>query len=299
MLTVFKMARSIRIFGTFLLLCGLAATAQQPRMRTGISSNDAQNNATTAPKPAVNPAPLPQVNGAPAANNSQQKPNPAVVQTAPVVPPPQPVQQVQVPLRPEQMPPVPPKVVFQNGLLSVEATNSTLGDVLNGIRTKAGIQIEGIQGAQDRVAAKLGPAPAQVVLTSLLQGSHFDYMILARPDRPNIVQRVILTPASGSGLASNASNGVQPRIPTVLNQGDPDADEAEEANVPQPVPQIQPLPQQPQQQPQPVPQPGAALQGNKTPEQVLEELKQLHQQQQQQNQQVPQQTAPLKPRIPQ
>ena len=215
-----------------------------------------------------------------------------------MVPPPQPVQQVQVPLRPEQMPPVPPKVVFQNGLLSVEATNSTLGDVLNGIRTKAGIQIEGIQGAQDRVAAKLGPAPAQVVLTSLLQGSHFDYMILARPDRPNIVQRVILTPASGSGLASNASNGVQPRIPTVLNQGDPDADEAEEANVPQPVPQIQQL--QPQQQPQPAQQSGTAVQGNgsKTPEQVLEELNRL-QKQQQQNQQNPQQTAPLKPRIPQ
>jgi len=149
------------------------------------------------------------------------------------------------------------------------------------------------------VAAKLGPAPAQVVLTSLLQGSHFDYMILARPDRPNIVQRVILTPASGSGLASNAS-GVQPRIPTVLNQGDPDADEAEEANVPQPVPQIQQLQPQPQQQPQPAQQSGTAVQGNgsKTPEQVLEELNRL-QKQQQQNQQNPQQTAPLKPRIPQ
>src|SRR5205085_8463106 len=156
-----------------------------------------------------------------AGNNIQPKPNPAVVQTAPVVPQPQPVQQVQVPLRPEQMPPVPPKVVYQNGLLSVEATNSTLGDVLNGIRAKAGIQIEGIQGAQDRVAAKLGPAPAQVVLTSLLQGSHFDYMILARPDRPNIVQRVILTPASGSGLASNASTGVHPRTPTAALLANP------------------------------------------------------------------------------
>ncbi len=293
MLTAFKMLRSNRIFGIFLLLCGLAATAQQARMRTGVSSNDA----ATAPKKTVNPAQLPQVNATPPANNSQPKPSPAVVPTAPMVPQPQPVQQAQAPLRPEQMPPVPPTVVYQNGLLSVEATNSTLGDVLNGIRTKAGIQIEGIQGAQDRVAAKLGPAPAQVVLTSLLQGSHFDYMILARPDRPNIVQRVILTPASGSGLSANA-NGLQPRSTMVLNQGDPDNDEAEEANIPQPVPQIQQLPPPPQ--PQPAQRTGAAVQGNspKTPEQVLEELKQL-QQQQQQNQQVPQQTAPLKPRIPQ
>lgn len=298
MLATFKMVRSA-FFVTFLLLCGLAATAQQARMRTGTSSNNAQNNTTTAPKNTVNPAQLPQTIGAPPGNNTQPKPNPAVATTPAVAPQPQPVQQVQPPLRPEQMPPVPPKVVYQNGLLSVEATNSTLSDVLNGIRTKAGIQIEGIQGAQDRVAAKLGPAPAQVVLTNLLQGSHFDYMILARPDRPNIVQRVILTPASGSGLSSNASNGVQPRHAMVLNQGDPDSDEAEEANVPQPAPQIQQLPPQPLQ-PQPAQQAGTAVQGNspKTPEQVLEELKQL-QQQQQQNQQNPQQIAPLKPRIPQ
>ncbi len=297
MLSIFEMARSIRIFGTILLLCGMAAPVQQARMRTGTSSNAAQNSAATAPKNTINPAQLPQTIGTPAANNTQQKPSPAVVPTAPVVPQPQPIQQqVQVPLRPEQMPPVPPTVVYQNGLLSIEATNSTLSDVLNGIRAKAGIQIEGIQGAQDRVAAKLGPAPAQVVLTSLLQGSRFDYMILAVPNRPDTVQRVILTPASGSGLTSNASNGVQPRNPMVLNQGDPDSDEAEEANVPQPIPQQVPVPQQRQ----PIQQPGTAVQANspKTPEQVLEELKQL-QQQQQQNQQVPQQTAPLKPRIPQ
>lgn len=292
MVSAYNTTRLVSFLGTFLLLCGLAGTAQQARMRAGVSSNNAQNNAAPTPNKTVSPAQLPQMN--PAGSSPQTKPNPAVVQAPAVTPQPQPVQQVQPPLRPEQMPPAPPKIVYQNGLLSVEATNSTLSDVLNGIRTKTGIQIEGLQGAQDRVAAKLGPAPTQVVLTGLLQGSHFDYMILARPDRPGVVQKVILTPASGAGLTSNASNGVPVRNTMVLNQGDPDDDEA---NISQPLPQVQ-APPPPPPQPQPAQQPGAAVQGNRTPEQVLEELKQL-QQQQQQNQQNPQQTAPLKPRIPQ
>jgi hypothetical protein len=183
-----------------------------------------------------------------------------------------------------------------------------LSDILNGIRTKAGIQIEGFQGAQDRVAAKLGPAPVDTVLTTLLRGSHFDYMILGRVDRPDIVQRVILTPASGSGLAAGASNGIQPLQPRpgmVLVQpvDDDEANPDEQAGVPQP--QVQPLPQQGIQPVQPVQQSGNGLQGNgpKTSEQLLEELKQMQQQQQQQNQPNQQQNLqpppPLKPRIPQ
>jgi hypothetical protein len=293
-----------KIPGIFMLLCGVAAALPQAQIRTGVSAKGAQ--ATDAPVKAVKNGQTQQLGNARVSNNRQQKPTPAVVETpAPVVPA---TQQVQPPLRPEQMPPVPPKVIYQNGLLSVESTNSTLSDILNGIRTKAGIQIEGFQGAQDRVAAKLGPAPVDTVLTTLLRGSHFDYMILGRVDRPDIVQRVILTPASGSGLAAGASNGIQPLQPRpgmVLVQpvDDDEANPDEQAGVPQP--QVQPLPQPGIQPVQPVQQSGNGLQGNgpKTSEQLLEELKQMQQQQQQQNQPNQQQNLqpppPLKPRIPQ
>jgi len=294
------MARSgFKIPVIFMLLGGVAAALPQAQIRTGVSSKGAQE--TNAPVKAVNNSQMQPAGNLAPSRKRNQKPTPTVIeppQPAPVAPA---VQQVQIPLRPEQMPPVPPKVTYQNGLLSVEATNSTLSDVLNGIRAKAGIQIEGIQGAQDRVAAKLGPAPAGVVLTGLLHGSRFDYMILGRVDQPDIVQRVILTPASGSGLAAN-SNGVQPLQPRpgmVLVQpvDDDEANGEEPAGVPQP--QIQPIPQQ-GIQPQPVQQSGNGLQGNgpKTSEQLLEELKQM-QQQQQQNPQNGQPPAPLKPRIPQ
>lgn len=174
------------------------------------------------------------------------------------------------------------------------------------IRTKAGIQIEGLQGASDRVAAKLGPASADTVLTALLRGSHFDYLILASTDRPDIVQRVILTPSSGSGLSASAGvQPLQPRPGMVLvqpiddDEGNPD----EQAGVPQP--QIQPMQQPGVQLQQPIQQSGnGQLQNNtpKTTEQLLEELKQMQMQQQQQNQpnqQNMQPPPPLKPRIPQ
>jgi hypothetical protein len=283
-----------KISGIFILLGGLAAVAPPAQTQTANGAH-MMNPPAKASKPPQ--AQLP--GGIPPGKNTQQKPTPAIVETpAPVVPAPQ---QPEVPLRPEQMPPVPPKVIYQNGLLSVEATNSTLSDILNGIRTKAGIQIEGIQGAHDRVAVKLGPAPVEAVLTGLLRGSRFDYMILGRVGRPDIVQRVILTPVSGTTSASNGIQPLQPRPGMVLVQPvDDDEANQDEANIP--PPQMQPIPQ-PAIQPQPVPQTGNGAPGNcpKTSEQLLEELKQMQQQQQnqQQNQQNMQQPAPLKPRIPQ
>ena len=275
------------ISGIFLLLCGWAMAVPQAQIQTGVSAN--------SPHPMT---PGANVAGSPAAKQDQQKPNPGIIATpAPVVPQ---QQQVVAPLRPEQMPPVAPKVIYQNGLLSVEATNSTLSDVLTGIRNKTGIQIEGFQGAQERVAAKLGPAPAEAVLTGLLQGSHFDYMILGRPNQPGIVQRVILTPVSGTTSGSNTLQPLQPRPGMVMVQPvDDDEANPDEANIPQP--QSQPI--QPVIQPQPAQPQGNGLQGNttKTPEQLLNDLKQIQQQQQnqQQNGQNPQPLAPLKPRIPQ
>ena len=201
------------------------------------------------------------------------------------------------------MPPEPPKVIYQNGLLSVEATNSTLGDILNVIRTKAGIQIDGLQGAPDRVAAKLGPARVDAVLTTLLQGSRFDYLILGRVDRPNLVQRVILSPAPGAGSATAAQSQLpQPGMVSARPVDDEEAVPDESVSIP-PSP-VQPIPQA-GTQPQPgQPSGNGQLPGNgaRTSEQLLEELKQRQQQQQQQqqlNQPNQQPSAPLKPRIPQ
>ena len=232
---------------------------------------------------------------------------PAAKQAPAAEPQPTPAQPV-VPLRPSQMPSVPPRVSYQQGQLTVIAENSTLGDIFGAIRTATGIKIETQGGPSgDRVAAKIGPAPAKEVLLSLLQGSRYDYVMLGSITDPEQVERVILTPKTAG--TQTASAPAQPQMPP--QQARPDTDEDNEENAdqedpgqpmlrgqePPPPPQQQPQ----QQQPQP-PAPGAAVQPNeqspvqmntnpngqvKTPEQLLQELRERQQQQQQQQQQDP------------
>jgi hypothetical protein len=164
-------------------------------------------------------------------------------------------------------------------MLSVESTNSKLSDILSGIRARTGIQFEGAGAAGDRVAGKFGPAPANEVLANLLQGSRFDYVIVGSPENPDVVQRVILTPAGGPATASAAT---QPA--TATQQPSSDEDEAEETPVePQPAPAVPPQ----------TGQVSPPVTGPKTTEQLLEELKQA--QAKNQNQQNSGQANPSMP----
>ncbi|MGH8337817.1 MAG: hypothetical protein ACRETL_13585, partial [Gammaproteobacteria bacterium] len=82
------------------------------------------------------------------------------------------------PLRPEQMPATPPQVAFQRGLLTITAENSTLGDILRAVRNLTGATVDVPANATERVAGSFGPGPARDVLSSLLNGSHFNYVLL-------------------------------------------------------------------------------------------------------------------------
>ncbi len=100
----------------------------------------------------------------------------------------------------EQMPAVPPKVNFANGLLTIVAENSTLGDVLRAVGTQTGAAIEMSTDATERVVAHLGPGPARDVISKLMSGSHFNYVILGSAAQPDHIDRVILTPMLGAPL---------------------------------------------------------------------------------------------------
>jgi hypothetical protein len=101
----------------------------------------------------------------------------------------------------EQMPSVPPKVNFTNGQLTIVAENSTLGDVLRAVGTQTGAAVEMSTDATERVVAHLGPGAARDVVTKLMNGSHFNYVILGSAARPGQIDRVILTPMLGAPLA--------------------------------------------------------------------------------------------------
>jgi hypothetical protein len=174
-------------------------------------------------------------------------------------------------------------VTYRDGLLTVTATNSSLGALLNAIRNKAGIQFDGLEnGANEHVAIAMGPAPEGEVLAAILGGSNFDFVVMERPDSPGIVQRVVLTPKGGAAPANNA----QPAGRTPIAEPDDDDDSGEA--TPQDTPVQPPLAQTPPPQAQPTPQ----IQQPRTVQQMMEEMKRNAQQQQGQ---PPPSAAPIKP----
>lgn len=180
------------------------------------------------------------------------------------------------------MPAVAPRITYEGGQLTVVAENSTMADIIAGIRNATGIKIETVGGPNgDRVAAKIGPAPARDVLLSLVQGSRYDYVIMGTEQDPMKVDRVILTPRSAAGAGGSstaAQRPVQPAMPVEVPTEDEDENQG---FAPPPVQNGAPVnPQQP---------PGSAVPANpnetKTPEQIMQELKDMEQQRQQQQQQ--------------
>ena len=119
-----------------------------------------------------------------------------------------------MPLTPEQRPAAPPIVIYLNGKLSISAKNSTLGDVLRAIANKTGAAIDIPDNANERVVSQLGPAPARDVMASLLNGSHFNYVMLGSENDPNSVVRVVLTAKSDKGESGTA---VASSNPTMMN----------------------------------------------------------------------------------
>jgi hypothetical protein len=188
-----------------------------------------------------------------------------------------------------------PRISYQGGQLTVEAENTNLSDILNGIRVATGLKIETVGGAGgERVAAKIGPASVRDVLLSLLQGSRYDFIMMGSSTDPDRIERVVLTPKSTAAAGLSASNAPRPATPPAQEvvQEENETENSDD-NAGFAPPSAQPGPPQNPQQPgaavnpaQPAAQPDAQ-QGVKTPEQLLQDLRNMQQQQQQQQQTPP------------
>ncbi len=206
-----------------------------------------------------------------------------------------------------QMPASPPQVSFQGGQLTIAAQNSTLGDILKAVRAQTGATVDFPGNASERVVGNFGPAPARDVLASLLNGSHFNYLLLGSPTDPTALDRVILMAKSGGSVVSHEPPS-QPEPPVVANQNvfarpmpaaapggntvvvegqdaeddatDDSADATDDTDADDQTDQTdQTDDQQAGDNPQPQPD---AQQDVKTPEQLLQQLQQRQQQLQQQ-----------------
>ena len=185
----------------------------------------------------------------------------------------------------EQLPALPPQVKYSRGQLTIVAENSTLSDILRAVRTLTGAVVEVPSNATERVVTHLGPGPAREVLAALLNGSHFNYVMMGSAAHPDSVERLILTSKSGVAPPPTATEApVQNPEVQMDDPGTPGTDISE-----------QPVDQSPENAANEENQPPNGQQQVKTPEQLLRELQQqqqMQQQQQQQQQAPPPQSGP-------
>jgi hypothetical protein len=192
----------------------------------------------------------------------------------------------QVPL--DAIPAVAPEVTYENGLLTIVAPNSSLGDILRSVRKHTSADIEIPATANERVVTRLGPAPAREVMAELLNGSRFNYILLGSPGDANALVRVVLvakTPDTPTGQPAQAAKGASPPVAT-NSAADADAEAAEE-NMDESADQSAAEAEQPGASPD---QPGV-----KTPQQLLQEMQQRQMQMQQQQANQPGATPPVMP----
>ncbi len=185
----------------------------------------------------------------------------------------------QIPL--DSIPAVAPQVTYEAGLLTIVAPNSTLGDILRGVRKRTSADIDIPSSASERVATRLGPAPPREVMAELLNGSHFNYILLGSESDSNALVRVVLVAKTGpdnppapAPVQANSTPGQPPvaGAPPETPEADAAEESAEDADqAAAEAEQAAPADQQP---------------GVKTPQQLLQEMqqRQLMLQQQQANQ---------------
>jgi hypothetical protein len=174
----------------------------------------------------------------------------------------------QVPL--DAIPAVAPQVTFEDGLLTIIAPNSTLGDILRSVRKHTSADIEIPATANERVVTRLGPAPAREVMAELLNGSRFNYILLGSPEDANALVRVVLVAKTGPDTPP--APGAAPSPTPVANA---------EAPEPEPETTDDSADQAAAEAEQPAPVPPAEQPGAKTPQQLLQEMQQRQMQMQQ------------------
>ena len=123
------------------------------------------------------------------------------------------------------------QVELRNDLLQIDAENVTLRDALKAVSARTGAEIQFPPGGlEEHIFAHLGPASPRDVVSQLLKGVQFNYVILSSPSEPRGITRLILSRASGTGestapdaTAITASEPATPQLYGAAFGAEPDA----------------------------------------------------------------------------
>jgi len=226
----------------FLLSIALAAQTPAPPAPAPAHAVTHRHKKPSAAKPAAQPAPAP----------------------APAAP--------QIPNWPANKKPAEASVVWDSHGLFIQASNSSLDQILEEVSLKTGAHLEGM-GADERIFGTYGPGPARDVLTELLEGSGYNILLVGDQGQ-GTPRRIVL---SGRPVSPQPPGNANPNASN--NNEAENEQEAEQPEINPPVPSMS------------VPQPGengVPAVPARTPQQMLERRQLQIQQQQQNNPQNPQ-----------
>jgi hypothetical protein len=118
-------------------------------------------------------------------------------------------------------------VTWDSRGLRIDASNSSLQQILNDVATATGVKIEGL-ASDTRVFGDYGPGQARDVLSQLLEGTGYNVLMVG--DQGQGAPRQIVLTARQAGGAQPAPNVSQPAA------GDDDADADDQPQTPPPAP---------------------------------------------------------------
>ena len=212
------------------LLLGLGIAGQAPA--ASAPSNGQQTTHSTAHPTSHAAAHSPTgSHHKPASRKTTAPPIQAQVQPpAPVIPAPPPP-----PNWPANNKAVEATVVWDSRGLLVQASNSSLNQILNDISLKIGAKVEGT-GADERVFGTYGPGAAREVLTQLLDGTGYNILMVG-DQGAGTPRKIVLSgrpngPAPPRGNSNTAFN----------NDNEPEGDPDIEQRPPEPNPVMPPTP---------------------------------------------------------
>jgi hypothetical protein len=144
-------------------------------------------------------------------------------------------------------------VTWNSQGLRIDATNSSLEQILTDVSTATGTKVEGLN-ADQRVFGAFGPGPARDVLSQLLHGSGYNVLMIGDQGQGTPRKIVLSSPHPGS-----TPQGV---TPTQESDEDADAEEQQQPQQQQQGPPNRAFPpgmqgRMPQRQPMPTAQPSA------------------------------------------
>lgn len=90
----------------------------------------------------------------------------------------------------------PATILYNQGELSVDAQNSSLRQILSQIAAQTGLRVEGLT-QDERIYGKYGPGPLTSTVSSLLDGSGYNYVIIGDIASHSPVS-LVLTPRSNA-----------------------------------------------------------------------------------------------------